>query len=287
MKFGLISTVLAAMMLLQGCSDTVDGSSVAAYKKSVEKMSKNMMPTQQRQLAQDMLLASETVQKMNVGTKVFAGFNEEYLIEAMAKDLDGKSVADIQKMAEKRRVKNREMAIETATVELAKSEESLAKETALRDELQKITFGEASVSEVIVPRHSGYQDRRPMKHWAYQVSVKNGSNFTVKGIKFRDLPGNHVSSVNGVIPSSFDEPLKPGEQKVLAVYALIDEDIPEANLRVPPLETKGVEFEMIPGGNPGGYKLEKSDESIVMIGLTRKVDELKRQLAELRSQKAQ
>lgn len=282
MKFGLISVILAAMAFMQGCSDTIDGSSVAAYKRSVEKMGEKMMPTQKRQLAEDMLMASESVQKMNAGAKVFAGLNEEFLIETMAKDLNGKSVTDIHKMAEKRRTVNREVAIKALTEEIVAVEDSLAKEIGFRDELQKIAFGDVSVSEVMVPRDSAYQDRSEMKHWAYQVRVKNGSNFTVKGIMFRDNPENHVRSVNGVIPSSFDEPLKPGEEKVLNVYALIDEYIPVANLKVPPLQIKDVKFEMIPKGKPGEHNLDRSFDINM---LNRKLTEKKESLAYLQTEK--
>jgi len=278
MKFGLISVILAAMTLLQGCSDTIDGTSVAAYKKSVEKMSEKMMPTQQRQLAQDMLLASESVQKMNVGTKVFASLNEEYLIEAMAKDLNGKSVADIQKMAEKRRAEIKKAEIKAVEDEISKTKERLAKETALLDELQRIRFGDVTVSEIAIPIFSAYYRRiEDVKHWNYQVLVKNDSSFTVQRIKFNNRTTNHATRF---IPVTFDPPLKPNEEKVINVHASINENIRQENLIVPPLNTKDLEFEMTPEGSPGQYQLDRSSS---IDHLNRMLTEKQRQLEKLRS----
>jgi hypothetical protein len=151
------------------CTPKIDGSSPEAFERSIEKMGKDMTPEQRRQFGADVAAASD-LGNMTLA-HVFDPRLGEQLKADIRKQLDGKTLQEIQVAAEAGRAAMRERKVEDARKQLAELEAALDGGIRSRSELSKV----AVLSE---GQYVGEANGRP----AVRINVRNDSTYTLRGM---------------------------------------------------------------------------------------------------------
>lgn len=197
---------LAALLLLSACSEpAVDGSSEAALKASVEKISAKLDPEKRARFQESIQFVA--LNEVSISSILSGDQTADSLAGDMYSALDGKTadqvISEAERIRHARAARERAQALE----EIAELEQAAEEAEAARDELQKF----AVIRSRFYQREREYSYR---KEPIIEIEVMNGTQYPVSRAYFKGTIASPSRSIPWLVEDfnySISGGLEPGE----------------------------------------------------------------------------